>query len=228
MISKFEFNHIQVNCYIIWDAETHDCAIVDPGMSNADETATLTQYIEQNGLKPQLVLLTHGHVDHVAGLRAVCERYRLPVTMHRDGEKLLRQVEAYASVMGFNVDDMSDLEVNEINDGDIINLSTLNRRSATVSGANSQLSTQIECRYVPGHCPGSICYVLHDEKTVLTGDAIFHFSIGRTDLPGGDYDLLVEKLRSRILTLPDDYRILPGHGIPSEVWKERKYNPFLK
>ena len=212
MISKFEFNHIQVNCYVVWDAETLECAIVDPGMANADETATLTQYIEQNGLKPKLVLLTHGHVDHVAGLRAVCERYQLPVTMHRDGEKLLRQVEAYASVMGFNVPSLADLATHFIDDNDTLTLG----------------NGSIECRYVPGHCPGSICYVLHDEKTVLTGDAIFHFSIGRTDLPGGDYDLLVEKLRSRILTLPDDYRILPGHGIPSEVWKERKYNPFLR
>lgn len=211
-VSTFEFNPIQVNCYIVWDAETHDCAIVDPGMSSAAEQATLQQYLEQNGLKPAYILLTHGHVDHVAGLREVCERYQLPVTMHRDSDKLLRQVEIYASMMGFNVPPLDNLATHLIDDNDTLALG----------------NGSIECRYVPGHCPGSICYVLHDEKTVLTGDAIFHFSIGRTDLPGGDFDLLVEKLQSRVLTLPDDYRILPGHGIPSMVWKEKKYNPFLK
>lgn len=234
-ISKFEFNPIQVNCYLIWEAETMQCAIVDPGMSSTEEYATLTQYIEQNGLKPVYILLTHAHVDHVAGLREVCKRYHLPVTMHKDGTHLLRQVEAYASMMGFNVNNMDDLEVQEIHDNDVISIENGKWKIENLANAsnNSQPSTlnsqfKIECRYVPGHCPGSICYVLHDEQTVLTGDAIFHFSIGRTDLPGGDFDLLVDKLKSRILTLPEHYRILPGHGIPSEVWKEKKYNPFLK
>ena len=85
----------------------------------------------------------------------------------------------------------------------------------------------MECRYVPGHCPGSICFVLPQEKAVITGDALFHFSIGRTDLPGGDYPTLIEKLKTRILTLPDDYSVLPGHGIASQIGKERKYNSFL-
>ena len=236
-VSTFEFNHIQVNCYIVWDAETHDCAIVDPGMSSPAEQATLQQYIEQNDLNPKLILLTHGHVDHLAGLRQVCERYGLPVTMHPEGRKLLKQAEVYGSMLGFNVNNMDDLEVQEIHDNDVISIENGKLKIENLANAsnNSQPSTptlnsqfKIECRYVPGHCPGSICYVLHDEKTVLTGDAIFHFSIGRTDLPGGDFDLLVEKLQSRILTLPDDYRILPGHGIPSMVWKEKTYNPFLK
>lgn len=211
-INTFEFNPIQVNCYLVWDAETMQCAIVDPGMSSTEEHATLTQYIEQNGLEPVYILLTHGHVDHVAGLREVCEHYHLPVTLHQDGIKLLRQVEAYASMMGFQVRPLDDLDTHLINDNDILTLG----------------NGTIECRYVPGHCPGSICYVLHNEQTVLTGDAIFHFSIGRTDLPGGDFDLLIEKLKSRILSLPDNYRILPGHGIPSIVWKEKKFNSFLK
>ena len=131
--------------------------------------------------------------------------------MHRDGRKLLKQAEAYGSIMGFAVDNMGDLEVNEIDDNDILHVG----------------NTGIECRYVPGHCEGSICLVLPQEKAVITGDALFHFSIGRTDLPGGDYPTLIEKLKSRVLTLPDDYRVLPGHGIASQIGKERKYNSFL-
>jgi glyoxylase-like metal-dependent hydrolase (beta-lactamase superfamily II) len=152
--------------------------------------------------------------------------------------------------MGFAVNNMDDLDVNEIADGDILSiengklhpereLNTLKNKDNPVkkiensAGAsnNSQFSILnsqfIECRYVPGHCPGSMCFVLPQEKAVLTGDALFHFSIGRTDLPGGDYPTLIEKLKTRILTLPDDYRVLPGHGIPSQIGKEKKYNSFL-
>lgn len=212
MIKQFTFNHFEVNTYVIVDETMKQCAIVDPACEASFEDAQLTQFIESEGLTPVMILLTHAHVDHIAGLRQCCEHYNLPVTLHTEGRHLLRQAEAYGSVMGFAVDDMSDLEVVEIEDGQVLKVG----------------ETEVECRYVPGHCPGSICYVLHDEKTVLTGDAIFHFSIGRTDLSGGDFDLLVEKLQSRILTLPDDYRILPGHGIPSMVWKEKKYNPFFR
>lgn len=210
-IDHFEFNHIQVNCYLLWDETTRQCAIVDPGMKTADETAKLIQFIGDHHLSPTLILLTHAHVDHIAGLREVCSRYGLPVTMHKDGVKLLRQASGYGAVLGFDIEQMDDLPTSFVDDGDTLTLAT----------------STIECRHVPGHCPGSICYVLNDEHAVLTGDALFHFSIGRTDLPGGDYDLLVDKLRTRILTLPDDYRILPGHGIPSMIWKEKKYNSFL-
>lgn len=211
MIKQFTFNHFEVNCYLIIDEATKQCAIVDPACEASFEDAQLTQYIEQNQFQMTYVLLTHAHVDHIAGLRQVCEHYKLPVTMHRDGRKLLKQAEAYGSIMGFAVDNMGDLEVNEIDDNDILHVG----------------NTGIECRYVPGHCEGSICLVLPQEKAVITGDALFHFSIGRTDLPGGDYPTLIEKLKSRVLTLPDDYRVLPGHGIASQIGKERKYNSFL-
>lgn len=211
MIKQFTFNHFEVNCYLIVDEATKQCAIVDPACEASFEDAQLTQYIAQEQLQVTHILLTHAHVDHIAGLRQVCEHYKLPVTMHAEGRKLLKQAEAYGSVMGFAVDNMGDLEVAEIADGEIIHVGSID----------------IECRYVPGHCPGSMCYVLPQEKAVITGDALFHFSIGRTDLPGGDYPTLIEKLKSRVLTLPDDYRVLPGHGIASQIGNEKKYNSFL-
>ncbi len=233
MIKQFTFNHFGVNCYVVVDEATKQCAIVDPACEASFEDAQLTQFIETEGLKPVMVLLTHAHVDHIAGLRQVCEHYRLPVSMHAEGRKLLKQAEAYGSIMGFAVNNMDDLEVNEINDNDILSIENGKLRIENSAGAsnNSQFSTLnsqfIECRYVPGHCPGSLCFVLPQENAVITGDALFHFSIGRTDLPGGDYPTLIEKLKTRILTLPDDYRVLPGHGIPSQIGKERKYNSFL-
>lgn len=211
MIKQFTFNHFEVNCYLVVDEATKKCAIVDPACEASFEDAQLTQYIEREQLHVTHIMLTHAHVDHIAGLRQVCQHYGLPVTMHADGRKLLRQAEAYGSVMGFAVDNMGDLDVAEINDNDILKVG----------------ETEIECRYVPGHCPGSMCFVIASEEAVITGDALFHFSIGRTDLPGGDYPTLIDYLKRRILTLPDDYMVLPGHGILSQIGKERKYNSFL-
>lgn len=211
MIKQFTFNHYEVNCYLVVDEATRQCAIVDPASEASFEDAQLAQYIEQERLQVTYILLTHAHVDHIAGLRQVCGHYNLPVSMHADGRKLLRQAEAYGAIMGFSVDDMGDLEVNELSDGQVIKVG----------------ESEVECRYVPGHCPGSLCFVVASEKVVVTGDALFHYSIGRTDLPGGDYPTLIHKLKTRILTLPDDYLVLPGHGIASQIGKEKKYNSFL-
>lgn len=211
MIKPFTFNHFEVNCYLIIDEATKQCAIVDPACEASFEDAQLTQYIEQEQLRVTHILLTHAHVDHIAGLRQVCEHYKLPVTMHAEGRKLLKQAEAYGSIMGFAVDNMGDLDVQEIADGEMLHIG----------------ETEVECRYVPGHCEGSMCFVVPAEKTVITGDALFHYSIGRTDLPGGDYPTLIEKLKTRVLTLPEDYTVLPGHGIASQIGKEKKYNSFL-
>ena len=217
MIKRFTFNHYEVNCYVVFDDRVptegveRPCAIVDPACEASFEDSQLLQYLDEQHLTPTMVLLTHAHVDHIAGLRQVCEHFHLPVTMHRDGRKLLRQAEAYGAIMGFAVDNMEDLDVVEIEDGEVLNVGDLD----------------VECRYVPGHCPGSMCFVVPADKAVITGDALFHYSIGRTDLPGGDYATLIDKLKTRVMTLPDDYTVLPGHGIESQIGKERKYNSFL-
>lgn len=211
MIKQFTFNHFEVNCYLVIDEAARKCAIVDPACEASYEDAQLAEYIESEHLEVTHILLTHAHVDHIAGLRQACERYKLPVTMHAEGRFLLRQAEAYGSLMGFAVDRMDDLEVSEIQQGDTVMVGEIG----------------LVCRYVPGHCPGSMCFVVPQDKAVITGDALFHFSIGRTDLPGGDYPTLIEKLKEQVLTLPDDYRVLPGHGIESQIGKERKYNSFL-
>ena len=131
--------------------------------------------------------------------------------MHCDGAKLLRQAEAYGGIMGFDVRRADDLASKHIDEG----------AELMVGGI------KIECRFVPGHCEGSICYVIPSEEAVITGDALFQGSIGRTDLPGGNYQQLIENLRNKIMTLPDNYMVLPGHGESSTIGDERKYNPFL-
>lgn len=210
-VKQFVFNHFQTNCYMLWDEATKACAIVDPCAEATYEDEKLSQYVEGNGLKVMKILLTHAHVDHIAGLREVCGRYGLPVTLHRDGVKLLKQAEAYGAMMGFDVTAMGDLSCEFIEDNDVLKMG----------------DGEVECRYVPGHCPGSMAYVLKEAQMVLTGDALFCGSIGRTDLPGGDYALLIEKIRTRIMVLPDEYQVLSGHGDLSTIGDERRYNGFL-
>ena len=211
-IKRFTFNHFQTNCYVVWDEATGQCAIVDPAMKMAHEDDELEQFIARQGLTPVHILLTHPHVDHIAGLRHVCERYSLPVTLHPEGIAMLGQARLYASVMDFDTDNADDLPRVEVQDNDTVAL-----------GEGS-----MEVRYVPGHCPGSVVYVLHDDKVVLTGDALFRCSIGRTDFPGGDAEVLITKLKTRVLTLPDDYTVLPGHGAHTTVGDEKRYNGFLQ
>ena len=211
MIKHFTFNHFGVNCYLIVDEVAKQCAIVDPAMEATYEDAQLTQYLSTESLQVTHILLTHAHVDHIAGLRQACERFKLPVTMHRDGIKLLRQAEAYGSVMGFDVQSMEDLPTIHADDGTVIMVGNI----------------EVRCLFVPGHCPGSLCFVIPSEEAVLTGDALFHGSIGRTDLPGGNYQELIDNLKKKVMPLPDNYRILPGHDAYSTIADEKRYNPFL-
>lgn len=215
-VKQFVFNHFQTNCYVVWDEVSKDCVLVDPCSTATYEDDSLNRFVEDNGLKVVKIMLTHAHVDHIAGLREACERYKLPVTLHRDGVKLLKQAEAYGSVMGFDVQALDDLSCEFVEDGDVVEI-----------GTGGTPDCQIECRYVPGHCPGSMAYVLHGAQMVLTGDALFQGSIGRTDLPGGNYSLLIEKIKTRIMVLPDEYQVLPGHGELSTIGEERRYNGFL-
>jgi glyoxylase-like metal-dependent hydrolase (beta-lactamase superfamily II) len=131
--------------------------------------------------------------------------------MHSDGVKLLGQAEAYGSIMGFSVDNMKDLNTVFVNDGEKLTIGNID----------------VDCLYCPGHCPGSICYSSAEEEAVITGDALFQGSIGRTDLPGGDYQTLILSIKEKILPLPDNYLVLPGHGEHSTIIDEKKYNPFL-
>lgn len=210
MIKQFTFNHYQTNCYLVIDEATKACAIIDPCAQAGYEDEQLEQYIRQQGLEVRYLLLTHAHVDHIAGLRHACNVFGLPVRMHPDGMHLLKQAGAYGAVMGFDVDDMSDLGIAPINDGDILSLG----------------ETKIECRFTPGHCPGSMSFVLHGERMAITGDALFCGSIGRTDLPGGSLPQLLGAIREKLLVLDDDYSVLPGHGDCSSIGDERN-NPFM-
>ena len=208
-VKQFVFSHFMENCFVVWDEDSKEASVIDPGAYGQFEVEELFHFVDKNGLTLKYILLTHAHIDHIAGLRQVCEHYHLPVTMHADGMKLLGQAEVYGSVMRFdNVSNMNGLNTVFIKDGDIVG--------------------PFECRYVPGHCPGSMAFVLHEDKMVFTGDALFRGSIGRTDLPGGNYDQLIKSIRTQILSLDDRYEVLPGHGDVTSVGEEKMYNGFLQ
>ena len=211
-IKQFTFNHYEVNSYILYSTEGKcPCVWVDPGMSTEAECNEAFGFIARNGLHPTHILLTHAHVDHMAGLPAATRRYDLPVSTHVDSVSLLRTASAFGSYMGFDVPNMDDLPRVLLNEGDRIKVA----------------DDEIEVRCVQGHCPGSLCFVVPGLQVVLTGDALFRGSIGRTDLPGGNFDQLIASLRSRVLTLPPSFEVLPGHGDISTISDELARNPFL-
>lgn len=210
-VKQFVFNHFQTNCYLLWNDSTKECFIIDPSMDTQDEEKKMALFVQQHCLDVTHILLTHAHIDHITGLKWACERFGLPVTTHPDSAQMIGHAAAYAKIIGFGASDFSNLQYNYINGGDSLKIGT----------------DTLQCRHVPGHCIGSLCFVAENPKMVFTGDALFHGSIGRTDLPGGDHTLLIDKIRSELLTLCDDYAVLPGHGDCSSIGDEKNYNPFL-
>ena len=209
-IKCFVFNHIEVNTYLVYD-ETLSCVVIDPGMETAEENEVFTSFITHNNLKIKAVLLTHTHIDHISGLRCLYDLYKAPVYLHEDAKKILHQAEIYASVMGFETGNLEDIPVTTIDHGGTITFG----------------QSQIEALFVPGHAAGSLCFCLHSDKAVFSGDALFNRSIGRTDLPSGNFQQLLDNLRTKVLSLPDDYTVFPGHGPETTIGYEKEHNPFF-
>lgn len=209
-IKCFVFNHIEVNTYLVYD-ETLSCVVIDPGMETAEENEVFTSFINRNNLKIKAVLLTHTHIDHISGMRCLYDLYKAPVYLHEDAKKILHQAEIYASVMGFETGNLEDIPVTTIDHGGIISFG----------------QSQIEALFVPGHAAGSLCFCLHSDKAVFSGDALFNRSIGRTDLPTGNFQQLLDNLRTKVLSLPDDYTVFPGHGPETTIGYEKEHNPFF-
>ena len=210
LIKTFTFNLFSENCYVLFD-ETKECAIIDPGCYMQHEKDKLRDFIKAKGLKPTLFLNTHCHLDHVFGNRFVSKEYDLPLVMHKLDVPVYKAVENYAGGMGFSVETLPE-PGKFIEEGD------------TVSFGN----TTLDVLFTPGHSPGSVCFLSKKDDFVIAGDVLFHQSIGRTDLPGGDFDTLINSIKTRLFTLPNNTEVYPGHGPSTTVGFEKKNNPFLK
>jgi glyoxylase-like metal-dependent hydrolase (beta-lactamase superfamily II) len=206
---SFTFSPFSENTYVIW-SEQKQCLIVDPGCYNATEEIMLENFIADMNLKPIALLNTHGHIDHVFGNDFVKNKWNIPMFMHEADLMLLERAKEMAALwnLKFTPSPLPDFGFTH---GETLELGDM----------------QFELRHVPGHAPGHFVFVFHDEKTVFCGDTLFQGSIGRTDLPGGNHDLLISSIRTQLFTLPDDYTLLSGHGPATTVGSERMHNPFF-
>jgi hydroxyacylglutathione hydrolase len=209
-IKTFNFNPFQVNSYLIYN-ESGKCIIVDASCYEKSEMEELSTFIEERGFKPILLLNTHGHVDHIPGNSYLSKKYSIPIAMHKEDLFLLENAVEHGLFFGFEISKPPDPTM-FLAHGETLSLD----------------SEQLEIRHAPGHSPGSVLIYSPNDKFIITGDVIFSGSIGRTDLPGGDYDVLMNSIRKQVLTLPDDTLIYPGHGPYTSVKAEKLRNPFLK
>jgi len=203
------FNSFQVNTVILWD-ETKDCVIVDAGCFDSQEEQQLVDFIENNSLKPQILLNTHYHIDHVLGNKFCQKKWGISPTSHKDSSIFVDNVWSYSSMFGINPDDIIS-PAHFLEDGDKVNF------------GNSTL----EVLYTPGHADGSLCFYNSEAKLILAGDLLFQGSIGRTDLPTGNLDVLKKSVFEKLFVLPDDTEVICGHGPNTTLGIEKKSNPFL-
>jgi len=208
-IKSFVFNPFSENTYVLHD-ETGEAVIIDPGCYDKAELKQLYDYIETNTLKPVRIINTHAHIDHVLGVAAVKLKYNIPFSLHRIDEPLLKAVKTYASNYGFTHFDEPEID-SYIDEGD------------TVTFGNSSL----RILFVPGHAPGHVAFVHDEQQFIIGGDVLFRQSIGRTDLPGGDLEILLDSIRTKLFTLADGYTVYAGHMQPTTIGYEKKNNPFL-
>jgi glyoxylase-like metal-dependent hydrolase (beta-lactamase superfamily II) len=209
-IHTFVFNPVQENTYLIWD-ETGECAIVDAGCFNQREFEKLDGFIKSKNLKPVKLINTHCHFDHIFGIEQCRKAYGLKWEAHYGDNSWVEGVQQKALMFGIQVQPIPLPEI-ELNDGD------------EVLFGNSTL----KIFHVPGHSPGSICFYNEESKVLITGDVLFNGSIGRTDLQGGDFDTLISGIKSKLLVLPDDVDVFPGHGPATTIGDEKATNPFLQ
>lgn len=209
-VHYFTFNGFQENTYILYD-ETKECVIIDPGCYTNEEQQELSNYIDHNGLKPVKLLNTHCHIDHVLGNNFVAKKYKIGLEMHEKDLPTLHATPEYGHLYGFNIDKSPEPTV-LLNEGD------------TVKFGNSELDVV----FAPGHSAGHIVFIANKEKFIIGGDVLFYGSIGRTDLPGGDYDTLINSIKTKLLPLANDFKVYSGHGPATSIGFERDNNPFLK
>jgi hydroxyacylglutathione hydrolase len=208
-IKQFIFNPFQVNTYLIYD-DSHECVIIDAACYEKYEVDTLLDFIEKEGLKPKALLNTHGHVDHVCGNLRMMDHFDLPLLMHRDDNYLIPAAVQYGNIFGFNIE-QPPAPTGFLGQGDIFNFG----------------DSSLEIIHAPGHSPGSILFYSGRDNLLIAGDVLFSGSIGRTDLPKGNFNTLISSIKTKIMLLPDETRVYPGHGNSTTIGRERETNPFL-
>jgi hydroxyacylglutathione hydrolase len=209
-IHCFTFNAFQENTYIVSN-ENKQCWIIDPGMYDKGETEELISYIEKHKLQPQAIINTHAHLDHIFGVQFLIDKYNIPFGVHEQELQVLRMAAGSAALFGFDLKKAPDPAF------------------FIKAGTQLQLGTDhLAVFHTPGHSPGSISFYYPEGKWVISGDVLFSGSIGRTDLPGGSFETLINSIRASLFTLPGETAVFSGHGPATNIAEEQEHNPFLQ
>lgn len=204
-IKSMTLGMVATNCYLIINKETKEALLVDP----ADNALRISNVIEENGCTLKAVLLTHGHFDHIMALNDLKKKYNVPVYAHEEEEDVLKQSSLNMSGMvGQIYTTQADIYVK---DGEHLKLAGLD----------------VIVLHTPGHTKGGACYYFPEEKVLMSGDTLFHCSIGRTDFPTGSMSQLVRSVKEQLFVLPDDVQVYPGHDSVTSIGYEKQYNPFF-
>jgi len=208
-VISLTFNAFQENTYILYD-DTNECIIIDPGCSNTSEEQILVKTIEDHGLTPVRLINTHCHLDHIFGNKFIAERYNLELESHEGEVPVLESAPQIAQMYGL---------------GSISSppITKFLKEGEEITFGNSSMTIL----FTPGHSPASISFYNEKDKILIAGDVLFQGSIGRTDLPGGNYDQLINNIKTKFLVLPDDVVVYSGHGPSTNIGFERANNPFL-
>lgn len=206
----FVFNPFQENTYVIY-LPNRDCVIIDPGCHSLAEQSLISGFIKSNGLNPKAVWLTHAHIDHVLGLDYFVTTWKIPYLIHQNEVAQLKSVEVYAPNYGFQSFQSC-------------------QAAPTIISTSSVLlgNEEFEILNVPGHSPGHVAFFHKSSGQIWAGDVLFNGSIGRTDLPGGDFNTLKESIQNKLYVLDDKTIVFPGHGPSTEIGFEKLNNPFVK
>jgi glyoxylase-like metal-dependent hydrolase (beta-lactamase superfamily II) len=208
-IFKFVFSPIEVNTYILAD-QSGDCAIIDCGCYDNNETEELAGFIKNKNLNPVILLNTHCHLDHIFGNKFILNRYKLNTYSSEYDEMNRLNAAQHALLFGLTMDNPPE-PAGFICDNQIVTFGT----------------TELVSLHVPGHSPGSLAFYSEKDECVFTGDALFAGSIGRTDLLGGDYEALIKSIINKLFVLPLSTVVYPGHGNQTTIEREMKFNPFF-
>jgi len=208
-IQTFVFNPFSENTYILYD-ETKECVIIDPGCFDNKEQDEIIGFINSNNLIPKHILITHGHIDHVLGINYLKNKLNIPIGVPKEEESTYNAVPSYASSYGFEAYEHTpaDYLINE---------------NEEVKFGNSSLKTI----FVPGHSAGHAAFLNVEENICIGGDILFNGSIGRVDLPGGDFDTLISNIKNKLFTLNETMVVYPGHGPTTTIKQEKTSNPFF-
>lgn len=209
-VNTLVFNDFSENTYVIFD-ETNDAVIIDPGCYSAKEQEAFVQYLERKQLNPVKIVNTHCHIDHILGVNFLLEKYNIDFYASKEDEYLFDFLLFSAELYGLKINKTPQIN-HYISEKD------------TIKFGNSEL----KILEVPGHTKGHLAFYTQKEKFVITGDVLFKDSIGRTDLPGGDLDILLNSIRNKLFKLGEDFTVFPGHGEITNIGTEIMHNPFLR